>query len=63
VSKRAIIDQLKQPSTWRGIVILGSSLGYALTPDLGEAIIAVGLAVSGLIGILAGSDTPPPAAS
>jgi hypothetical protein len=61
MGKRAIIDQLKQPSTWRGIVILCSSLGYALTPDMGQAIIAVGLAVSGLIGILAGPDTPPPA--
>jgi hypothetical protein len=61
MGKRAIIDQLKQPSTWRGIVILASSLGYALTPDMGQAIIAVGLAVSGLIGILAGPDTPPPA--
>lgn len=58
MSKRALIDHLRQPSTWRGIVLLSSALGYSLKPDVGEAIIALGLAVSGLIGVLAGPDAP-----
>lgn len=61
MTKRQILDQLRQPSTWRGLVLLASAFGFAIKPDVGEAIIAVGLAVSGLIGILAGPDQTPPA--
>jgi hypothetical protein len=57
MTKRAVINQLRQPSTWRGIVLLCSAAGYGLRPELGEAVIAAGLAVSGLIGVLAGPDT------
>lgn len=56
VTKHQIIEQLRQPSTWRGIVLLISACGFAVRPDVGEAIIAVGLAVSGLIGVFAGPD-------
>lgn len=59
VTKRQLLDHLRQPSTWRGVVLLASACGFAVRPDVGEAIIAVGLAVSGLIGVLAGPDTPP----
>lgn len=54
--------QGSQPSTWRGVVWLLSSLGIAFSPDLSAAIIAAGAAVSGLIGMLAGPDAPPPPA-
>lgn len=57
MTKRQLIDHLRQPSTWRGIVLLCSALGYGLRPDVGEAVIAAGLAISGLIGVLT-DDTP-----
>lgn len=58
MTKRQLLEQLKQPSTWRGLVLLSSAFGFAVRPDVGEAIIAVGLAISGLIGVLAGPDVP-----
>lgn len=46
------IDQLKQPSTWRGIIMLATSLGIAINPQLMEQIVVAGTAVAGLIGVL-----------
>lgn len=48
-----------QPSTWRGVSFCLTALGIIIRPDLMAAITAVGMAVSGLIGVLAGPDTPP----
>lgn len=50
--KRYIIERLKESSTWRGIVMLVSAAGVALSPEMQEAIIVTGLGVSGLIGAL-----------
>ena len=47
-----IIDQLKQPSTWRGITMLATSLGIAVNPELMEQIVVAGTAAAGLIGVL-----------
>jgi len=47
-----VIDQLKQPSTWRGITMLATSLGIVVNPELMEQIIVAGTAVAGLIGVL-----------
>jgi hypothetical protein len=47
-----VIDQLKQPSTWRGITMLITSMGIAIKPDLMEQIVVTGTAVAGLIGVL-----------
>jgi len=57
--KSKLIAQFSQPSTWRGLVLLASSLGVAVKPEIAESIIAVGMAVAGLIGVLT-SDTAPP---
>lgn len=46
-----VIDQLKQASTWRGIVMMMTSFGIAVHPDMLEQIIAAGTGVAGLIGI------------
>jgi len=46
------VDQLKQASTWRGIVMLITSAGLAVNPDLMEPIIVAGTGVAGLIGVL-----------
>jgi hypothetical protein len=50
-----------QPSTWRGLVWILSSVGIAISPATSAAIIAAGAAVSGLIGVLAGPDATPDA--
>jgi uncharacterized membrane protein len=45
--------QLAQPTTWRGIVALVTACGVKLSPELQDSIIAAGLALMGLIGIVA----------
>lgn len=47
-----IIEQLKQPSTWRGITMLITSLGIVIKPELMEQIVVAGTGVAGLIGVL-----------
>lgn len=47
-----VIDQLKQPSTWRGMTMLATSFGIVIRPELMEQIIVTGTAVAGLIGVL-----------
>jgi len=44
-----LIERLKEPSTWRGLVAILTGLGVTLQPNQAEAIIAAGLAVVGLI--------------
>lgn len=45
-------DRFGEASTWRGIFAALTGVGVAVSPDLQEAIIAAGLSVIGLIGIL-----------
>lgn len=52
MTKRQLIAHLSQPSTWRGIFLLLSAVGVYIRPDIAEAIIAFGMAASGLVGIL-----------
>jgi hypothetical protein len=54
-----LLDRLKEESTWRGIVLLVTALGVKLDPERGEAIIALGLAVVGLINVLRKEPTVP----
>jgi len=59
VSKRQLIQHFQAPSTWRGIFLLCSALGVYVRPDIAEAIIAVGMASSGLVGVLTTDPVPP----
>lgn len=47
-----IIDRLKEASTWRGIIAFLTAAGISISPELGEKIIAVGLAIIGVIGMV-----------
>lgn len=49
--KNYFLDRLREPSTWRGILALLTAAGVALSPEQGEAIIAAGLALIGLVGV------------
>lgn len=48
-----LIERLKEPSTWRGVVMLAIGLGVGINPEQIEAIVAVGTAVVGAIGVMA----------
>lgn len=48
--KDYLIARAKEPSTWRGVVLLLTAIGVALTPDQQEAVVAFGLGVAGLVG-------------
>lgn len=45
-----IVTLLKQPSTWRGLVMIATASGLVLSDVQAEAVIAAGMAVAGAIG-------------
>lgn len=47
-----ILERGKEPSTWRGLVAIVTAAGVSLSPELAEAVIALGLAVIGIIGVI-----------
>jgi hypothetical protein len=46
-----ILERGKEASTWRGLVALVTAAGVTLSPELTEAIVALGLAVIGVLGV------------
>lgn len=44
-----ILARLKESSTWRGLLILATIAGATLNPEQIEAIVAVGIALGGLV--------------
>lgn len=46
------IARLKEPSSWRGAIWLLTALGVTFRPEVWEQIMAVGMAVAGLLGVL-----------
>ena len=51
--KAYLAERLKEPSTWRGAMLFLTALGVPIAPQLAESIIAAGLAIAGLIGVVA----------
>lgn len=49
---RFVIARLKEASTYRGLMLIFTGLGVALRPEVGEAIVAVGVSLAGLAGVL-----------
>ncbi len=47
-----LVDQLKQPSTIRGILVLATIIGWKLNPEQSDAIVTVGGVLIGLAGTL-----------
>jgi hypothetical protein len=45
-------ERLKEPSTWRGLVLLATACGVPVAPQMAEAIITIGLALAGGIGVV-----------
>lgn len=50
--KLYVVNRAKEASTWRGVVMLLTAVGLKITPEMADAIISVGIAVAGLVGIL-----------
>ena len=51
--KAYILARAKEPSTWRGAMLFLTAIGIPIAPQLTESIIAAGLAIAGLIGVIA----------
>ena len=49
--KTYLLERMREPSTWRGLIMLLTAIGVPVAPAMADAIISVGLAVAGLIGV------------
>lgn len=47
-----LLARLSEGSTWRGIFLLLTAAGVTLRPELQTAITAVGLSLTGLVGVV-----------
>lgn len=50
--KSYILSRIKEPSTWRGFILLLTAIGVPVAPQLAEAIVTTGLGVAGLVGVI-----------
>ena len=50
--KSYIFDRIREPSTWRGIILLLTAIGVPVAPQLAEAIVTAGLGMAGLVGVM-----------
>lgn len=50
--KQYLIERAKEPSTWRGLVLVLTAMGVPLAPEMQSAIVSAGLAIAGLIGVI-----------
>lgn len=47
-----IVERLQEASTWRGIIMLLTSLGVGVAPELITPIIAAGTGLAGVVGVV-----------
>ncbi|EMK1731276.1 hypothetical protein V8N76_004582 [Salmonella enterica] len=48
-----LVNRLKEPSTWRGLILLLTGVfGYELEGHTQDVVIAAGVAVSGIVGAI-----------
>lgn len=50
--KLYVVNRAKEASTWRGVIMLLTAVGLNISPEMADAIISVGIAVAGLVGML-----------
>jgi len=46
-----MLNRMREPSTWRGFIMLLTALGVALDAVQTEAVIALGMALVGAVGV------------
>ena len=44
-------DRLLEPSTWRGLILVATAAGATISPQWTDAIITLGIALAGGIGV------------
>jgi len=49
--KDYLLARIREASTWRGVVMLLTAAGVALSAAQTEALVALGMAVAGVIGV------------
>lgn len=50
--KNYLLARMKEASTYRGIVLVLTAAGVGISPAMAEAIIAAGVGVAGLLGVV-----------
>lgn len=50
--KDYLVSRAKEPSTWRGIILLLTAAGVPIAPALADSIVSIGLALAGLVGVV-----------
>lgn len=50
--KSYLINRAKEASTWRGVILILTAVGVPIAPEMTEAIVSVGLALAGLVGVV-----------
>ena len=50
--KQYLLNRAREASTWRGLILVAASVGVPIAPELAEAIVAAGLGLAGLVGML-----------
>ena len=52
-----ILSRAKEASTWRGFILLLTSAGLTIAPELAVLIVTVGTGVAGIIGMFTSDKT------
>lgn len=55
---RFVAARLAEPTTWRGLLFIATSVGIVLRPELQNAIVAAGMALAGLVGVAVPDPVP-----
>lgn len=50
--KEYLINRLKEPSTWRGLIMMATAFGMTLSQEQSYAIASFGMALAGGIGVV-----------
>jgi hypothetical protein len=51
IMKDYLLARAKEPSSWRGLILLLTAIGVPIAPGISDAIVSAGLALAGLIGV------------
>lgn len=51
--KDYLVNRAKEASTWRGIILLLTAVGVPIAPAMADAIVSIGLALAGAVGVFA----------
>lgn len=46
-----ILDRLAEASTWRGLIMILTSVGVTVNPDLVAPIVSIGTGAAGAVGV------------